>query len=878
MDESRGNLPTGTVTFLFTDIEGSTRLVQELDPAMYGELLEHHNRLLRAAFRDHGGIERGTQGDSFLVIFPDPPSAVAAAVDAQRSLEAAKWPPGAQIRVRMGLHSGAGIHGGDDYIGVDINRAARIASAGHGGQVLISDSTRALSSRALPAGVSLRDMGEHRLKGLDLPEKLYQVLVGGLRTDFPPLHTVDVAAAHVPTRMTSFVGRRDDLDRLRGLLRDSRLITLVGPGGTGKTSLAIELGREVATDFADGVWFVDLAPLSDPMLVGPTTARSLGLSEEVEQTPIQLLQGYLKSREMLLILDNFEHLLTANEIVADLLGDAPGLKVVVTSRRILDLYGEQEFPVLPLNMPDPGTSADLDQLANYEAVMLFADRARAAKPAFSITKENALTVTQICIRLDGLPLAIELAASRIRLLEPQEILTRLERSLSLLTSGPSNLPARQQTLNGAIDWSYELLSPNEQRLFVRLTVFLGGCTIEAADSICNPGGEVGIDTFEGVASLVAQSLVRQQGDGRESRFTMLETIREYGHSRLKADGELDEIAKRHLVYFRDLAELAEPNLLTPAGWLDRFERELDNLRGALNHALATQEAENGLRLAAALWRFWFQRGYLREGRSWLENLLAVEPDRVSANRAKAFIALGGLCYWLSDNEATEDAYKAAVNLYRQIGDRHGEAEAAYNLAFVPGLRGDTEEGQRQFEANLTLAREIENPDLVARNQLSLATAALSTDDTERGIALVQEALSFFRRVSDTFHLHWALGLIGQAYLLRGQQEAARGAYLEALQGVIDTKDLPLIGATLEEISALESSAGHHMEAMQLLGAVAELKESTGASLPRQAIPRWDMEEAGRQAIGDEAVDRALAKGRLMTPDEAAEYATLLLTR
>jgi len=878
MVEAPGQLPIGTVTFLFSDIEGSTGLVQTLDVTTYREVIEQHHRLIRSALSGHGGAERGTQGDAFLVVFRDAPSAITAAVAAQHSLAAATWPAGVRVRVRMGLHSGAGIPGGDDYIGVDINRAARIASAAHGGQVLISDSTRALAERTLPQGVGLRDVGEHHLKGLDLPERLFQLTIEGLDSEFPPLRTVQVGKDHLPARMTSFVGRRADLDQLRQLLGRNRLITLIGPGGIGKTSLAIELARQAASEFVDGAWFVDLAPLTDPAVVGPTVARSLGLTEQPERPIVDFLKTHLAKRELLLVLDNFEHLLAASEFVEDILVSAPGLKLLVTSRSILNLYGEQEFAVQPLAFPAPGAQADVDHLTNYEAVELFVDRARLAKPGLRMTDENARTVADICSRLDGLPLAIELAASRVRIMEPREILTRIEQRLPVLASGGSNVPPRQRTLNGAIAWSYELLRPAEQDLFGRLSIFAGGCTLDAAEAICHSGGELSVDIFDGIASLVAQSLVIQKSDGGDSRFTMLTTIREFGRERLDSAGLLDEIGQRHLFYFRDLAETAEPHLLKVdhAGWLDRFEREHDNIRDALHRALDKHDPENGMRLGAALWRFWLQRGYLREGRSWLEELLTMDPESVSVARAKAFTALGGLAYWLTDDETTERAYESALSIYRQIGDDNSVAEALYNLAFVPIMREDQEEGRRRSEANLALAREIGNPHLVARNQLTLATAALIADEPHQAAVYGEEALTYFRAVRDHFHLSWALGLLGEAYRLLGNVPAGLKAYRESLRVVTEVRDLPLIGATLEEISALESSAGRHIEAMHLLGAAVRLMEATGASLPHQAITRWHVEDVAKHTIGTEAVQEALAEGRQMTLEEVIEYAVRLL--
>jgi predicted ATPase/class 3 adenylate cyclase len=876
MDESRDQLPTGTVTFLFSDIEGSTRLAQQLDLPSYRELIEQHHRLLRTAFGVHRGVELGTEGDGFLVVFGHAPSAVAAAVDAQRSLDGATWPAGVEVRVRMGLHSGAGIPGGDDYIGLDINRAARIASAAHGGQVLISDSTRALSDRSLPSGVAVRDAGEHRLKGLDLPERLYQLTIERLSADFPPLRTVEVAAAHLPGRMTSFVGRRADLDQLAQLFAQNRLITLVGPGGTGKTSLATEFARSIASDFVDGAWFVDLAPLTDAALVVPTLARTLGLTEQPHRPTIDVLKDHLAGRQLLLLLDNFEHLLVAASVVKDLLAAAPRLKVLITSRSILNLYGEQDFPVAPLGLPDPNTWVDPSRLGEYGAIALFIERAQAANPAFSPSKANAEAVAQICVRLDGLPLAIELAASRVRLLDPAEILARLQKRLPLLTA-PADLPARQRTLSAVIGWSYDLLNPSEQRLFARLAVPVGGCTLEAAEAICNPEGELGMDTLDGIASLVDQSLIQRSQSAGESRFGMLETIRDYGRARLEAEGSLDEISQRHLRYYCDLAEKAEPYLFSTQAleWVDRFEAEHPNIRAALSHALELSDADDGLRLGAAMWRFWFLRGYLREGRLWLEEVLALEAETVSASRAKAYTGLGGLTYWLSDADATERAYTAAARFYQGTGDQPAEAEALYNLAFVPVMRGDMEEAHRQFTASMNLANQVGRSDVVAWSQLALGVATVASEP-QGALTLLEEALKSFQAEGDSFHTANALRGIAEANRRLGRHRAGQAALMEALGLFADSKVLPYIGATLEGIAAIESAAGHHLEAVRVVGAVASLKETTGAvSTPLTQMDPIDVEGVARLALGDEAVDKALNEGRHMTLEKAVDYASSL---
>jgi len=866
------SLPLGTVTFLFTDIEGSTRLLQALGPD-YQDLLERHAVIVRQTLAEHEGVEVSTEGDAFFAVFRSVASAVAAAVSAQRALAEEQWPGDHRVRVRMGLHTGEGRLGGDNYVGLDVHRAARIAAAGHGGQVLLSETSRVLVETTLPEGVTLRDLGIHRLKDLDHTEHLSQLIITGLHQEFPAIRTLQTPS-NLPAELTSFVGRQREVDEASELLATARLLTLTGPGGTGKTRLALRIAAGRRSAYGDGVFFVDLAALTDPALVGPTVARSLGLSEQPQRPIMELLKEYLESRETLLVLDNFEHLLTAREVVTDLLAVAPRLKVLVTSRSGLRLYGEQEFSVPPLTLPDARAVGDLDRVSKNEAVALFVERARAAKPDFRITDKNAPAVVGICVRLDGLPLAIELAASRLRMLEPGEILARLEQRLPLLTAGASNVPERQRTLRGAIGWSYELLDPPQQLLFGRLAIFAGGCTLEAVDPICNSGGELGLDTLDGMASMVDQSLVRRIAEAGETRFGMLETIREYARDRLEADGKREQIERRHILYFRDLAEFGERHFLGPdqVSWLDRFEREHDNVRAALSRAIGTGQASEGMQLASALWRFWFQRGYLREGRAWLEQLIRLQPDAVTAGRAKAFGALGGLTYWLADADSTQLAYESAVRLYRELGDRDAEAEATYNLAFVPVMRGDLNGSRERFEASLVLARDTGRADLVAKNQLSLGIALREAGDAKAAMSLLEEAVTYFRAANDRFQLAWGLGEVATTHHALGQRPAAWKGFLEALGLFADARVLPGIGGSLEIASVFASAEGRHADALRLTAAAASLRETTGAVAPLMLTPPRDVEGAARRAIGDEPVESALAEGSRMTLDEAIDYA------
>jgi predicted ATPase/class 3 adenylate cyclase len=869
------NLPLGTVTFLFTDIEGSTQLLQTLG-ADYRAALERHAAILRQALAEHDGIEVSTEGDALFAAFQSAPNAAGAAVSIQRRLAHEEWPNGHTLRVRIGLHTGEGRLGGDNYIGLDVHRAARIAAAGHGGQILLSAASRVLVESALPVGVTVRDLGTHRLKDIDQPEHLAELIVADLDQEFPAIRTLETPS-NLPAELTSFVGRQREVDEASALLASNRLLTLTGPGGTGKTRLALQVAAGMRPAFGDGVFFVPLAPLTDPALVAPTTARSLGLSERPERPMIDLLKDHLEPREILLVLDNFEHLLAAAAVVDELLAAASRLKVLATSRSRLKLYGEQEFAVPPLSLPDPRAAGELDGMSQYEAVALFIQRARSVKPEFRLTNENARAVAEICVRLDGLPLAIELAASRIRLLEPGEILARFEERLPLLIDGAHNVPERQRTLRGAIEWSYGLLDGPQKLLFCRLAIFSGGCTLEAADAVCNPNGELAIDTLDAMADLVDQNLVRRTAQVGETRFGMLETIREYGRERLEADGMTVQFRRRHLTYFRDLAQSGEQHFLGPDQiiWLDRFEREHDNVRAALDGAVDASQADEAMQLAAAVWRFWFQRGYLREGRLWLERLIGLEPDVVSPARAKAFTALGGLTFWLDDADATESAYETALRLYRQLGDREAEAETMYNLAFVPVMRGDFDVSRERFRTSLDMARGIGRHDLVAKSQLPLGISLREGGDPNAALPLLQEAMTFFRDANDRFQLAWAVGEVATTHHVLGQRSAAWNGFREALGLFADPKNLPGIGATLDLGSVMASWEGRHAVAVRLTAAAATLRETTGAKSPLMFTPPHDVADAARRTIGVEAVENALNEGRRMTLDDAIEYSRVI---
>jgi predicted ATPase/class 3 adenylate cyclase len=873
--KSGAELPSGTLTFLFTDIEGSTRLLQALGRDGWQEVLEVHNRILREAIAGAGGAEVGTEGDAFFAVFPVASSAVAAAVEAQRALAAQTWPRGDPVRVRMGMHTGEGVVGGGDYVGVDVHRAARIAAAGHGGQVLLSGITSELvRADGLPEGGSLVDLGEHRLKDLAHTERIFQLTIAGLAERFPPIRTLETPS-NLPVQRTSFVGREGDVRRLKELLRGPGLLTLTGAGGSGKTRLALRVAGDLKHEYPDGVFLVELAPITDPRLVPSAIAAAVDVRAEGRRPVADTLRDHLRHQELLLLLDNFEQVPQAAPLVADLLDAGPRLRILATSREPLHVTGEQEVSVPPLELPEPG-HLEPERLLERESVALFLQRATAVDPGFLLTEANARAVGELCLRLDGLPLAIELAASRVKLLPPEAILERLEHRLELLTGGPVDVPARQRTLREAIGWSYDLLEEAERALFRRLSVFAGSWTLDAAEDVANPGEELGPDLLEIMGSLVDKSLaMRAPAASDGARYRMLETIRAFGAEQLRAAGEVETTRDRHAAHFLGTAEAAEFHLrgLDQKRWLDELEVEHDNLRAALRRAGESGQAKLGLRLVGSLWRFWHLHGHLAEGRGWAEEVLALPgSSERSAERAKALTALGGVAYWQEDLPVTRGAYEESLELSRELGDRAAEAEGLYNLAYPPAYEGDfaaavalVKEARRMFEEVGVLRG-------VADTVWLLAIVARLEGDTTEARRLAEESLRLHRQAGDRFGATDALHVLGRIALAQGDFATAETSFLEALDHDEHVGNRTGMGIVLDNLAALASLRGQHLRSLRLGGASEAIKEAAGGHAPPPFIDLPDPRDVAGEVLGGAAVAAGWDEGRAMTLDQAVALA------
>ena len=843
--------------------------------AAFGPLLERHQALLRGAFEAAGGVEVATEGDSFFVVFRSAASAVAAAAAAQRALAAEPWPAEADtVRVRMGLHTGEGTLGGDNYVGIDVHRAARIVAAAHGGQVLISESTRMLVSGSLSDGLRLRDLGEYRLKDLGQPERLTQLVIHGLLEDFPSPRTLETPS-NLPPQMTTFIGRKREAEEVAGLARRSRLVTLSGPGGTGKTRLSLQVAAQLRAEFSGGAFFVDLSPISDPALIPTTIAVALGLREQPNHPLLESLQAHLRDLRLLLVLDNFEQVQAGAPLVGRLLEAAPQLSILVTSREVLHLRGEQEYPVPPLGLPDLAMLPPLEALSQYDAVALFIQRARAVRPEFAVDNHNAPAVAAICARLDGLPLAIELAAARVKLFAPGAILAHLEKTLAFLTSTARDLPERQRTLRGAIAWSHDLLDATERTLFRRLGIFVGGCTVDGAQAVCDPDGVLGIDMLDGLASFVDKSLLTQAtGDDGEPRFGMLETIREFAGEQLAASEDAEPVRRRHEDLFAGLAERAAGELLGPQqkAWVDRLDADRDNLRAALQHAADDGRIELTLGFGAALWRFWQRRGHLAEGRTALEGLLD-RPEAASPTqaRARALAGLGGVTYWQNDMAAAGRAYAEGLAIERALDDPSGLADALYNSGFVAAVDGDHATARAMYEESLEIFTRIGDLPGVLRLREALAFLLFHQGDFAEARALQEENVRAFRQGGETFRVAIGSPMLSLLRAKDGEFAFARELQVEALGTFHAVDDIHSIVRVLIMAAATAVVEGDLERAATLSGAADVLREPLGEmATPMTTLGLEDPAVAARTRLGDEAFERSYQKGRTLTLDQASD--------
>jgi predicted ATPase/class 3 adenylate cyclase len=870
-------LPTGTVTFLFSDMEGSTRLVRDLGPAVFTEILERHNQILRTAFTRHGATERGTQGDSFLVMFPEAPEAVAAAAEAQVALATERWPGDAAVRVRMGLHTGVGRLGGDDYVGLDVNRAARVAGLGHGGQVLLSETASALATDALPPGVSLRSLGPHRLRDLDRAETLHQLVIDGLRAEFPPLHTAEAATGNLPTRLTSFVGRETELATLERLLDDASLLTLTGPGGTGKTRLAIELARRREGMFRDGAWLVRLDSIDDPELVPAAIATTLELIESRDQSPGAQVVAFLADREILLVLDNFEQVLPAGQLIDDLLQAAPGVRVVVTSRSPLRLSLEQEYPVSPLGVPPPEAGADVAEAS--EAVRLFVERARRSRPDYVLAPQDAAAVGEICRRLDGLPLGIELAAARMGLMPARAIAERLTSRLDLPGAGSRDLPARQQTLAATIAWSHDLLDAPARRLLARLSVFAGGFRLDEAEAVAGPPNELGADVIDALSTLVDHSLAEPMAGPDVPRFRLLETIRLFAAERLSELGETEAIRERHALAYLALVEDAARHMpgRDQVPWLDRLSADYDNLRAALGWAVDAGATEVAHRLATASWRFWQFRGHIAEGRARTAEVLAMRgSEEPTIWRMRAHEAAGGLEWWAGNVPLADAHYARQLEFARAVGDRPGIADALFNLLHTRfiSLSGDPEALAAMRDEARRLYDEVGDEVGSARLAFTEGYALMYVGHVDEARLMVTSSLAEFERLGDEFYVALAATAIGGIAMTQRDYPSAIRLGVLGLRAQHAMDDMASITLGLRAAAVAWYVVGETADAAVLHGAFESLCRRHGFGQPLD-VEAWmnlgiDIEDAVAELRSD-AYGAERQRGEAMTIDAALAF-------
>jgi predicted ATPase/class 3 adenylate cyclase len=924
---------SSVVTILFTDIEGSTRLWEEEGERMSGALARH-DALARTAVEGHRGVVVKMIGDGMHAAFDDPLDALHAALTLQRSLADPVATNGMALRSRCGLHTGLVERRGNDTFGSTVNRAARIMSAAHGGQVLLSQAAVDGIGTRLEPPVALRDLGRARLRDLATPEHVYQALHPQLRQDFPSLRSLETTPTNLPPQTTSFIGRQRELAEAKALLAGTRLLTLLGMGGLGKTRLSLQIGADALDAYPDGVWFVDLAPIRDPSLVASAAAQALGVREEPGRSLTQTLCAQLKQRKLLVILDNCEHLVSACASLADaLLQGTPEICILATSREALHIRGEQTYPVLPMAAPD--RKAGIESLLRSEAVQLFVERVRLQKPRFHLTEREAPAVAELCARLDGIPLALELAAARMRSLSIDEINARLHDRFKLLTSGSRVALERQQTLRALVSWSYDLLQEREQLLLDRLSVFAGGFDLSAAEAVCGAGPIAPEDVIDLLSSLVEKSLVMlEQGDGA-SRYGLLETIREFAreysteryhtqptirefaHERLVDRNDLVATATRHCDYYLGIAKSARPQLEGPeqAEWTRRLETELDNVRAAIALALAGGvDPVIAVKFEVALMRFRTLRGYSSEGRNNIRAALALpalqernvarahalyvggalainQSDHAEAQKmltecleihrslqnpretAAALSNLATLYLQQGDIEKARDYDEEALDIFRKLGDRVGEAIGLLSLGEISVQQGDSSSAQELFEQCLAIARSIKHQELESDCERNLGEIALGAGDLRAAQARFARSLKVCTDAEDKRGVAIALWRLGKADVAAGELGPARKRLSDALRALQAFELYAEALDCLEDYAKLLQLVGELENAVRICAATAAIRETLGlVRSPHREAEMQTRVKAARATLADTAFDAAWSTGRTWTLDEAIEHA------
>ncbi len=898
-------LPNGTATFLFTDIAGSTRRWEQHPALMRGNLAQHDDLLHTAIARHGGAVVKGT-GDGLIAVFAQAADALAAAIDGQRALVIADWGPAGALEVRMALHTGEAHLVDGDYFGPTLNRAARLLGAGHGCQVLLSLATAELLRDRLPSDVQLRDLGVHQLKDLARPEQIVQAVAADLPSAFPPLRTHTSRLFILPTPPNALIGREAELTEIITLLDEPglRLLTLLGPGGTGKTRLAIQAAHELKDRFADGVCFVDLTPVRDPTLVAPMLGRTLGLQENQGRPMAEIVAAFLQKKELLLILDNCEQVIDAAPDIAALLAAAPQMWILATSREALRVAAERLYLVPPLTVPAAGEVG-----FHTPAAQLFLARARAGRGEVPLTDTTGAAVASICRRLDGLPLALELAAARLRHLTPQALLERLERPLDLLTSGARDLPTRQQTLRTTIAWSYDLLSKQEQMLFRRLGVFVGGCDLMAAEAV----GGLEADTLDVLSGLIDKSLVgTMTGVNNEPRYTMLETIREFALEQLAVCGELKATQERHAAYACALAARAESEEYgtEPLIWLDRLDQEHPNLLAALNTSFAEGAYDRVAKLCAHLRWFWFHRAHFTQAETWIDQMWSFQDQLTSAVRAHF---LQSCSYLVSGYERQVEGAATSAALYRNLGDPKGEAWALATLGSLTYFMGDAERSRAPSEMLLSLARKLGDDALLKEALANLGNIRLFDGDLVAARALFEEGLQACRKRSSPLQLSDLLGYVGHVAEKQGDYAQAQRCFTESAAlrrsigdgrgtavRIMEASEVALrqgdilgakrllsesmavfrdigwsqgVGWAHHTLVLIAHSLGDQVRAARLLGAEEMIRAAVGYAIwPDLLVEFEHLLSITQEALGAETYSAAFAAGRSLTVEAAVAEA------